>query len=169
VAARKAAAKKAEGETFAFEPKLERFMGMYGVTIPARISKVVGRAAVPVAVHVGDAPEVRATMMPVGGGRHRLLLNRETRELAGLQPGKRFALRIRVDRRPREVPVPPDLADALREDGVYADWEDLPPGKREHILRWIEQAAHEDTRAKRIERAVVEAHARREKRIDRGL
>jgi hypothetical protein len=70
--------------------------------------------------------------------------------------------------RPREIPVPPDLRMALREDDVLADWESLPPGKRLYLLKWIEQAVHEQTRAKRVAKCVEEAHVRREKRIDRA-
>ena len=70
---------------------------------------------------------------------------------------------------PRAIPIPPDLATALREEDVLVDWESLPPGKRLYLVKWIEQAAHETTRAKRVVRAVEEAHQRREKRVDRGL
>jgi uncharacterized protein YdeI (YjbR/CyaY-like superfamily) len=52
---------------------------------------------------------------------------------------------------------------------VLAAWTSLPPGKREHILRWIEKAVHETTRQKRVVRAVEEALARHEKLIDRKM
>jgi phage baseplate assembly protein W len=45
----------------------------------------------------------------------------------------------------------------------------MPPGKREHIVRWIDKAAQETTRQKRVARAVEEALARHEKRIDREM
>jgi hypothetical protein len=111
----------------------------------------------------------RASLVPRGGGRHRLFLNGEVRKAAGAVVGDRLAIEVRVDARRREVAVPEDLAEALREESVLEDWESLPPGKREHILRWIEQAVHEDTRAKRVVRAVEEALAKHEKRIDRGM
>jgi hypothetical protein len=69
---------------------------------------------------------------------------------------------------PREIPIPPDLAMALREEDVLADWESMPPGKRLYILKGIEQAVHEATRAKRVASAVEEAQQRREKRVDRA-
>lgn len=71
--------------------------------------------------------------------------------------------------RPREIPIPPDLAEALSEEGVLADWESMPPGLRAYFLKWIDQAVQEKTRLKRVNRAVEEAHQRREKRIDRAL
>jgi uncharacterized protein YdeI (YjbR/CyaY-like superfamily) len=66
------------------------------------------------------------------------------------------------------VTIPEDLASALEEATARAGWESLPPGKREHILAWIEQAAHEATRVKRIALAVEKAEERREKLTDRG-
>jgi len=154
---------------YAFTSKLVRFATLYCVDVPAAISKAVGRARVPVVVRVGKGAPFRATLQPSGGGRHRLFLNGEVREGAGVKLGDRITVEARVDREPREVPIPPDLAEALHDAGVLADWESLPPGKREHILRWIEQAAHEATREKRVVRAVEEALARHEKRIDREM
>jgi hypothetical protein len=69
---------------------------------------------------------------------------------------------------PREIPIPPDLAMALREEGVLEDWESMPPGMRAYTVKWIGQAVHETTRAKRVTEAVEEAHRRREKRVDRA-
>jgi uncharacterized protein YdeI (YjbR/CyaY-like superfamily) len=99
-----------------------------------------------------------------------LFLNAEVRAAAGLALGARVRLEVTVDPelRTRDVPIPPDLREALQEEGVLAAWEGMPPGKREHILRWIEQAAHESTREKRVTRAVTEALAAHEKRLDRA-
>jgi hypothetical protein len=40
-----------------------------------------------------------------------------------------------------------------------------PPGKREHILQWIEEAAFEATRTKRIALAVEKALERAERNL----
>jgi hypothetical protein len=153
---------------YAFDTKLMRVERDYFVQVPARVSKAIGvRGRVPAIVRVGGASEFRGTLMPRGGGRHFVLVNAETRRAAAIEPGDRVRVVVQPDFAPREVPIPPDLRLALREEDVLADWEALPPGKREHILKWIEQAVHDDTRAKRVARAVEEALARREKRIDR--
>jgi hypothetical protein len=141
----------------------------YCVDVPAAVSRALGRARVPVVVRVAKGPPFRATLQPSGGGRHRLFLNGEVRAAAGVKLGDRFKVEVRVDREPREVLIPPDLAEALRDAGVLAAWESFPPGKREHILKWIEEAVHETTREKRVARAVEEALARHEKRIDREM
>jgi hypothetical protein len=153
---------------YTFETKLVRVEREYFVVIPARVSKAIGvRGRVPAIVRVGRAGDYRGTLMPRGGGRHVVSVNAETRRAAGIEPGDRFRVVVQPDFAPRDVPIPPDLAFALREDGVASDWESVPPGKREHIVKWIEQAVHENTRSKRVVRAVEEAHDRREKRLDR--
>jgi hypothetical protein len=157
------------GKKYAFTSKLVRFTVLYCVDVPAAVSRAVGRARVPVVVRVARAVPFRATLQPSGGGRHRLFLNGEVREAAGVKLGCRIAVEVRVDREPREVPLPPDLAEALEEEGVLAAWTSMPPGKREHIVRWIDKAAQETTRQKRVARAVEEALARHEKRIDREM
>lgn len=80
------------------------------------------------------------------------------------------ALNLEGKRKPapaRAIPIPPDLAEALREDGVLADWESVPPGRRLYLVKWIDQAVQEATRAKRIAVAVEVSVARRERRVDR--
>jgi uncharacterized protein YdeI (YjbR/CyaY-like superfamily) len=97
---------------------------------------------------------------------HRLHINHKAR--GGARTG-RLTIELRVEERERVVAIPDDLDAALREEGVLAAWESLPPGKREHILHWIDEAAHEETRAKRVVRAVQEALARHERNLDRRL
>jgi uncharacterized protein YdeI (YjbR/CyaY-like superfamily) len=76
---------------------------------------------------------------------------------------------VTIDARPipadREVSIPADLADALREADVEEAWASFPPGKREHILHWIEAAVHESTRVKRIAKAIEVTQKRREKSL----
>jgi hypothetical protein len=156
----------ADGAVFRFDATLVRFDSMYGVRVPAAVSKAVGRGNAPVEVRVAGGIAFRATFIASGSGRHLILLNAQVRAAAGLKLGKPVPIEARVDRGPREVPVPPDLADALDEEGVRRAWESLPPGKREHILKWIDDAAREETRAKRVARAVEEAVRRREKDAD---
>jgi hypothetical protein len=169
-------AKSAPGATsapteHAFTATLARHGTLYGVDVPAAVSRSAGRAAMPVTVRVRAVPPFQATLIPCGDGRHRIYLNTQVRKAAGVGVGDPVAVAVVVDPalRTREVPLPPDLREALADEGVLEAWESLPPGKREHILKWIEQAVHEATREKRIGAAVVEAHARREKNIDRGM
>lgn len=152
-----------------FTAKLESDpSGMTHVDVPASVSKAIGRAKAPVEARIGRGAPFRGTFMPAGGGRHRLFVSKATRHAAGVEAGDRVRITAVVDDGRREVPIPPDLRDALGDAGVLGAWEEMPPGKREHILGWIEKAVHEETRRKRIARSVEEALKVHEKKVDRA-
>jgi hypothetical protein len=154
---------------FAFQGKVVKLGIMYVVDVPAAVSESVGvRGYVPIAGVVKSTP-LRASLIPRGDGRHRILLNGEIRRAAGIALGERVAFEIRVDREPRGAQTPEDVADALRDEGVLDAWESLAPGKRMHILHRVDKAVHEETRIKRIVRVVEVALAEREKRLDREV
>jgi hypothetical protein len=152
----------------AFSARIVRLGTLYGIDVPAAISRAIGvRGNVSVLVRANGGAPYHGTLLPRGDGRHRMLVNHEAR--GGARAGSRIDIEIRVETRVREVVIPEDLEVALRDEGVLAAWESLPPGKREHILRWIDEAVHEPTREKRVARAVQEALARHERNVDRGL
>ena len=153
---------------FAFEAKVVRKDFFFGIDVPAAVSAAIDRKGfVPILGSVNGAP-VRSSLSPSRGGRHHLLLNREVRTAAKVEPGDRVKVVLRVDLEPPVYEIAEDLADALREEGVLADFEALPRGRRNQYIGWMEDAAHEDTRAKRIGRLVEIGHAERERRVDRG-
>ncbi len=159
---------RAHGKRLRFVARLCKLGVLYCVVLPAEVSRAIGvRGRVPVVARVARRAPFRSTLVPAGGGTHRMFLNGETRREAGAKVGDDVVVEVVVDFAPREVPIPDDLARVLRDEGVLADWESLPTGKREHILDWIEEAVRDVTREKRIDKAVAEAWARREKRIDR--
>jgi hypothetical protein len=151
----------------AFSARIVRVGTLYAVEVPADLSRAIGvRGNVSVLVRANGGAPFHGTLQPRGEGRHRLFVNQEAR--AGAGAGSRMAIELRVEERVRDVVIPEDLEAALRDEGVLDAWESLPPGKREHILRWIDEAVHEP-REKRIARAVEEALARHERNVDRGL
>jgi Bacteriocin-protection, YdeI or OmpD-Associated/Domain of unknown function (DUF1905) len=161
-------AKARRSPSFSFSARILRVGTLYAVDVPAAISRSLGvRGNVSVRVRANQGAPYHGTLLPRGDGRHRMLVNRDAR--GGARAGTRIAIEIRIERREREVIIPEDLETALRDEGVLAAWESLPPGKREHILRWIDEAVHEPTREKRVARAVQEALARHERNVDRGL
>ena len=95
--------------------------------------------------------------MPVGGGRHRLYLNSAVRGAIGKGAGEPVEIRIRLDSSDRTPETPPDLQDALAEDGAPAAWEALAPSRRTECLVWLADAKRDQTRAARIGRIVQTA------------
>jgi hypothetical protein len=94
-------------------------------------------------------------------------LNRQLRAAAGVSPGERVTVVLRVDDAPPREVTPEDLGDSLRDEGVFEAFEAMSPGRRNHIIRWVEQAVHETTRAKRLARCLEIALALHEKSADR--
>jgi len=57
------------------------------VDVPAEVSRAFGiRGYVPVRGRLNGAP-IRATLVPSGGGRHRLYINGDMRKQAGVESG----------------------------------------------------------------------------------
>ena len=124
--------------------------------VPVVVSEAFGvRGDVPV-VGTVDGAELTATLVPVGGGRHRLFLNGAMRDAIGKGAGDSVEMRLRLDRRDRTPETPPDLQEALAEDGASAAWEALAPSRRKECLVWLADAKRGQTRAARIGR-IVEA------------
>jgi hypothetical protein len=159
-----------EVRAFAFSPRLEQIPGggPYYISIPARVSKAIGRRGiVPVVASVNGVAEVHASIIPCGGGRHRLRLNAATREAADARLGRRLSVRLRVDENPVADDVPADLARALREVDAFDAFRRMPVGRQNHILRWLEAAVKDATREKRLAQIVEGALAWREDPRDR--
>jgi hypothetical protein len=157
-------------QPFEFSPRLEQVPrgGPYYVSIPAAVSKAIGRRGiVPVIASVNEVAEMRASIIPCGGGRHRLRLNAATREAADAKLGGRLTVRLQVDDNPVADPVPADLARALRDVGAFDAFRGMPVGRQNHILSWLEAAVREATREKRIAQIVEGALAWQEDPRDR--
>ena len=155
---------------FAFSPRVEQVPGggPYYISIPADVSRAIGRRGiVPVVAVVNGVAEVHASMVPCGGGRHRLRLNAATRDAAGATLGGRLSVRLRVDENPVADAVPGDLARALRDMDAFEAFRRMPVGRQNHILRWLETAVKETTREKRVAQIVEGALAWREDPRDR--
>jgi hypothetical protein len=136
----------------------------YAVTIPASVSRAIGRRGiVPIVATINGAIEIRASLVPSGGGRHRLRLNASTRRVAGAGEGARVKIALAVDLAPVAEPTPRDVARALEDSGALEAFERLPVGKRSHIVRWIEDAVRPETREKRIAMTVEVALRARER------
>ena len=125
--------------------------------VPASVSEAFGmKGHVPV-VGTVDGAELTATLVPVGGRRHRLFLNSAIREAIGKGAGDSVEIRIRLDRRDRTPETPLDLQEALAEGDASAPWEALAPSRRKELLVWLADAKREQTRVARIGRIVQTA------------
>jgi bacteriocin resistance YdeI/OmpD-like protein/uncharacterized protein DUF1905 len=89
------------------------------------------------------------------GGEFLVGLSRAVREEAGVAAGDTVDVALELDMAPREVDVPPALADALAGDAeARAAYDRLAFTHRKEFARWIEEAKREETRARRVTQAL---------------
>lgn len=88
-------------------------------------------------------------------GEFLLGLSREVREGAGVESGQTVTVRLALDTEPREVEVPHALTQALAGDAqAAAAFERLAYTHRKEFARWITEAKREETRERRVLRAL---------------
>ncbi len=89
------------------------------------------------------------------GGESLIGFNRGVREKCGVQPGDVIDAVIALDDQPREVELPPPLADALAADGAArAAFEALSYTNRKEMARAIATAKKPETRERRLAAAL---------------
>lgn len=153
------------GQQLSFEANLENWaegMDYCAVPVPAEITEALGtKGPVLVLAQVNDSEPFQVSLFPVGGGRHFIRIKAKVRQETQTRTGDRIRVRITVLDR-AAVTIPGDLMSALRAEGAAEAFQSLPPGKQNFIIRRIDEAARQETRAKRIQEAVEAAHQRRE-------
>jgi hypothetical protein len=94
------------------------------------------------------------------GGEFLVGLNKEVRAGAGAQAGDTVALELKLDTDPRTVELPPALAQALEADPkARATYDGLAFTHRKEYARWIAEAKREETRERRVAKALEMLHA----------
>ena len=118
------------------------------LTIPGEGVSVEGRL---------NEASIRATLVPVGKGRHRLFVNGGMREAAGVAVGDTVSFEL-LSTAHANVSVPEDLADALDEvDGAREAFEAMSPSHRRELIRYVDDARTPSTRERRIGRTADHA------------
>lgn len=152
------------GKKFSFDATLEDWaegMDYCAVPVPARITKALGtKAAVLVMAQVNDSKPFKVSLFPVGGGKHYIRIKASVRKETKTKTGDRIKLTIKILDRD-DVEIPDDLMIAMRAEGLVKAFLSLPPGKRNYMVRRIEDAVRPETRKKRIQEALDTAVKRR--------
>lgn len=140
-----------------FQSRLERIASgaeYFALSVPVKISRVLQtRGPVPVSARVNDSMPFLVSLFPIGGGRHYLRVKAQVRNAAKISGGDRVRVHLTVLDR-SAVSIPRDLANALRASSMLENFKALPLGKQRYTIRWIDEAAKPETRAKRIQTAV---------------
>ncbi|HEX7833847.1 MAG TPA: YdeI/OmpD-associated family protein [Pseudolysinimonas sp.] len=138
-----------------FTTELLRSGNNVGIVIPDAVVAALGGKRVPVVVTLDGRYTYRNTTA-VMGGRNLVGLSAEHRAASGYSGGELVEVTIERDDAPREVEVPDDLAGALAADPVAsAAWDRLAYSHRKEHARAITDAKADDTRARRVAKAIA--------------
>jgi hypothetical protein len=135
-------------------------MNATGIVVPEAVVEKLGQGKKPKVTVTLNGYTYRSTIA-VMGGQFMLPLAKEHRDKAGVKANDKVEVSLEVDAAPREVDVPKDLATALKKAGARAAFDALSFTYRKEYVRAIEEAKAPETRARRIEKAVAAAVAKK--------
>ncbi len=125
-----------------------------GLQVPEEVVADLGQGKKP-AVRVTVGGHTYRTTVAVMGGKFMIPLSAENRTAAGVAAGDEVEVGIELDLEPREVEVPRDLLDALaNEPDAQKAFEGLSYSNKRRIVLSLEEAKTEETRRKRIVKAI---------------
>ncbi|MGB4960060.1 MAG: YdeI/OmpD-associated family protein [Saprospiraceae bacterium] len=91
------------------------------------------------------------------GNRYLISLSAEHRNNAGVKGGDTLDIHVMLDTAPRTVEIPKDMQDALKSnDKAMMAFEKLAPSKKKAMVNAVLDAKTEETRQRRINKAVEE-------------
>lgn len=140
---------------YAFEAEIRagRGGGAY-VEFPYDAEKEFGaKGRVPVSVTIGGVPE-KSALMKMGMPCHILGVPKAIREQIGKGPGESVAIVLWKDETPRRFVVPAAFRTSMKKAGVREFFDSLSFTHRKEYCRWITEAKREETRAKRLDKAI---------------
>lgn len=134
-----------------FTATLEGRGGGALVEVPLDVRAAFGQARPPVRATV-NGHTFRSTVA-VYGGKYYLGLNREVRAAAAVEIGDVLTIDLERDEEERTVELPDDLEAAL-DAATRAKFDSLSFTHRREYVRWVEEAKREQTRERRVAKAV---------------
>jgi Domain of unknown function (DUF1905)/Bacteriocin-protection, YdeI or OmpD-Associated len=95
------------------------------------------------------------SLMPSAAGYHRLSVPREICAQLGKVPGDLIRVEVWKDNEPRTVEVPEEFVRLLRKERLLAKFEALTITRRKEYRNWLLTAKREDTRSRRMIKALA--------------
>jgi hypothetical protein len=125
-----------------------------GIPVPEEVVTSLGSSKRPPVRVTINGHTYRSTLAS-RGGQFMLPISAENRSSAGVAAGDEVEVDIELDTAPREVTVPPDLAEALERDvDAKRFFEELSYSQKQRHVLPIEQAKTAETRQRRIDKAL---------------
>ncbi len=94
------------------------------------------------------------SLVKYGQPQHMLPVLKEIREKTGKNIGDQLDIVLWRDQAERTIEIPEDLAAIMERESVRAFFDSLSFTHRKEYCRWISEAKREETRTKRLEKAV---------------
>ncbi len=126
-----------------------------GVELPSEVMSSLGTEARPRVVITINGYTWRSRVASMRG--QRLIgISGAHRAAAGIREGDIIEVDLELDVAPRDVPLPSDVADALRDDpDSRASFDGLPFGLKQKYVADIEKAKSADVRKRRIQKLIA--------------
>ncbi len=125
-----------------------------GIEIPADLIEALGAGRKPV-VRVTINGYSYSSTVARRGERYLVGVNADTRKRAGVAAGDRVEVEIELETGPREMSVPPDLAEAIEADpAAQAFFASLTASQRKWFVLDVEDAKRPETRQRRIAKSI---------------
>ncbi len=140
---------------YKFKAKIERGEGGGAfVFFPHDVEKEFGtKGRVPVKANFNGVTETSG-LFKYGFPQHLIGISKATREKIGKQPGDVIDVELWKDEEERKVDVPPEFERLLKKEGLLPFFDKLSFTHRKEYCRWISEAKKEETRLRRLEKAV---------------
>jgi hypothetical protein len=129
--------------------------GGVGIYFPLDVEKEFGRKGM-IKIHAFfDGEPYRGSLAPMGGGKHMLLVKKEIRQKINKEVGDRIKVVIIEDLEERVVEIPEEFQKLLNENPeAKKNYDSMSYTHRKEYARWIAEAKKEDTRRRRLEKAI---------------
>jgi hypothetical protein len=140
---------------YKFEAKIEAEDGGGAyVFFPFDTAKEFGtKGRVPVTALL-DGISYTGSLFNYGYTQHMLGITKAIREQIGKSPGDTLEVVVWKDEEVRTVEVPAEFKTLMKNEGVLPAFEKLSYTHRKEYCRWITEAKKEETRARRLEKAI---------------
>lgn len=125
-----------------------------GIEVPPEVVEALGAGKKPPVLVRINSHTYRSTIAS-RGGKYLLGVSAENRAAAGVAAGETVEVEIELDTVPREVDVPPELAQALEESpAAAAAFRSLARSKQQRLTIPIERGKSAETRQRNVEKAL---------------
>ena len=126
-----------------------------GLYVPFSVQEVFGKKGMVKIKATFDGHPYRGSLMPHGEGKHALIVRKDVQKAIGKYPGDVVHIVLEEDTEERIVVVPSDLQALLDENPeAKAIFDKFAYTHRKEYVRWIEEAKRQETREKRLVKAI---------------